>query len=166
MIFWCAEKASDNNTLSWAAAEGRPINTGKQANPPGAAQATHQIVSEKVWLDAEAEKEAGCLEGRHRERGFQALSERSCSESAGGRQQCWERNWLIVVSDILSSLPLVTWCSGRATRTSPCSTLMASQIGHTGSDDHAPAFWCFVSYLYFERSFVHIVSLKFDLLLY
>ena len=35
MIFWCAEKASDNNTLSWAAAEGRPINTGKQANPPG-----------------------------------------------------------------------------------------------------------------------------------
>ena len=35
MIFCCAEKASDNNTLSWAAAEGRPINTGKQANPPG-----------------------------------------------------------------------------------------------------------------------------------
>ena len=35
IIFWGPEKACDN-TLSWAAAEGRPINTGKQQRPtPG-----------------------------------------------------------------------------------------------------------------------------------
>merc|ERR1712130_408920 len=62
--------------------------------------------------------EEGCRVGKRRERGFQASSERSCSEYA----------------DILSSLPSPTSFSGRAAHTSISSTPTASQIGHTGSD--------------------------------
>merc|ERR1712212_1479348 len=92
-------------------------------------------------FDAEAEAEAkeegeeeGCREGKHRERGFRASSERSCSEYA----------------DILSSLPSPTSSSGRATHTSTSSTRTASQIGHTGSD-HTPGLSYFVSSFNFEH---------------
>merc|ERR1712198_303812 len=69
-------------------------------------------------LQRKIEEEGGCREGKHRERGFPASSERSCSEYA----------------DILSSLLSPTSSSGRATPTSTSSTRMALQIGHTASD--------------------------------
>merc|ERR1712037_103312 len=88
----------------------------------------------RVEVEAEVLKE-GCRVGKHRERGFQASSERSCSEFA----------------DISSSLPSPTSSSGRAAHTSTSSTPTASQIGHTGSD-HTPGLSYFV--FHFERTFV------------
>merc|ERR1712037_410023 len=93
---------------------------------------------EREGFDVEGEVfngEEGCRVGKHRERGFQASSERSCSEYA----------------DILSSLPSPTSSSGRAAHTSTSSTPTASQIGHTGSD-HTPGLSYFV--FHFERTFV------------
>merc|ERR1712032_1657728 len=103
--------------------------------------------------EAEAKKEGeeeGCREGKHRERGFQASSERSCSEYAG----------------ILSSLLSPTSSSGRATHTPTSSIHMASQIGHTGSDQR-PYAWSFILFHVSTLStLLYIDFLKFDLLLY
>merc|ERR1712210_227044 len=113
---------------------------GSSDPPPGsAAQARHigdRLGEERGGVEVEAEVlKEGCRVGKHRERGFQASSERSCSEYA----------------DISSSLPSPTSSSGRAAHTSTSSTPTASQIGHTGSD-HTPGLSYFV--FHFERTFV------------
>ena len=94
--------------------------------------------------------EEGCRVGKRRERGFQASSERSCSEYAGCETFLSNTDEILfnseIVADILSSLPSPTSFSGRAAHTSISSTPTASQIGHTASDLYilCPLFSTFV----------------------